>query len=119
MATDSFSSDEAHSSDEARVKRDFWPTIRRVARSVPFAEDAVAAYYCALDRETPTHVRAALIGALAYFVLPFDAVPDFLPLMGFADDASILAAALAAVRMHMTDRHREAARRALAEQDLA
>ena len=57
MAADGFSS------DEARVRREFWPTLRRVARSIPFAEDAVAAYYCALDRETPTHVRAALIGA--------------------------------------------------------
>jgi uncharacterized membrane protein YkvA (DUF1232 family) len=105
------------SADEARVKRDFWPTIKRVARSVPFAEDAVAAYYCALDRETPSHVRAALIGALAYFVLPFDAMPDFLPLMGFADDASILAAALATVRIHMKDRHREAARKTLEDED--
>lgn len=113
MASDSFSA------DEARVKREFWPTIKRVARNVPFAEDAVAAYYCALDRETPTHVRAALIGALAYFVLPFDAMPDFLPLVGFADDASILAAAIATVRMHMKDRHRGAARRTLAEEDLA
>lgn len=102
---------------EARVKREFWPTIKRVARNIPFAEDAVAAYYCALDRETPTHVRAALIGALAYFVLPVDAVPDFLPLVGFADDASILAAALATVRMHMKDRHREAARQTLETED--
>lgn len=103
--------------DEARVKRDFWPTIRRVARNIPFAEDAVAAYYCALDRETPTHVRAALIAALAYFVLPFDAVPDFLPLIGFADDASVIAAALATVQMHMKDRHREAARRTLEDEE--
>lgn len=106
------------SSDEARVTRDFWPTLRRVARSIPFAEDAVAAYYCALDRETPTHVRAALIGALAYFVLPIDAMPDFLPLVGFADDASIIAAAIATVRLHMTDKHRDAARRALEDEGL-
>lgn len=104
--------------DFDRVKRDFWPTLRRVARNIPFAEDAVAAYYCALDRETPGHVRAALVGALAYFVLPIDAVPDFLPLVGFADDASIIAAAIATVRMHMKDRHYEAARRSLAEENL-
>ncbi|MBB3973875.1 YkvA family protein [Hansschlegelia beijingensis] len=105
------------SSDEARVKRDFWPTVKRVARSIPFAEDAVAAYYCAFDRETPTHVRATLIGALAYFVLPLDALPDFVPLMGFADDASVLAATLALVRTHLNDRHRDAARRTLADKE--
>ncbi len=107
------------SADEARVHRDFWPTIKRVARNIPFAEDAIAAYYCALDRETPMHVRAALIGALAYFVMPFDAVPDFLPLMGFADDASVIAAAIAMVRVHMKDRHRDAARRALEDENFS
>jgi uncharacterized membrane protein YkvA (DUF1232 family) len=110
---------ERMTSDEARVKRQFWPTLKRVARSIPFAEDAVASYYCALDRNTPTHVRATLIGALAYFVLPFDMAPDFIPLLGFADDASVLAAAIASVRMHITDRHRAAARRTLEEEDLA
>lgn len=104
---------ERFSSDESRVRRDFWPTIRRVARNIPFAEDAVAAYYCAMDRETPRHVRLALIAALAYFVTPLDAMPDFLPLVGFADDASVIAAAIATVRLHMKDRHRDAARRTL------
>ena len=105
--------------EEASVRRNFWPKLKSVARAVPFAEDAVAAYYCAMDRDTPTHVRATLIGALAYFIVPFDMVPDFIPVAGFLDDASILAAALASVRMHMTDRHREAARRALAAEELA
>ncbi|WP_020179485.1 YkvA family protein [Methylopila sp. M107] len=108
---------EGYSADESRVRRDFWPTIKRVARNIPFAEDAVAAYYCALDRETPRHVRIALIGALAYFVTPIDAVPDFLPFIGFADDASVIAAALATIQMHMKDRHREAARRTLEDED--
>ena len=103
--------------EEARVLKDFLPKIRRFARHVPFAEDALAAYYCVLDRETPTYVRAALLGALAYFVMPIDAMPDFLPLIGFADDASILAAAIANVRLHMKDRHREAARRALEDEE--
>ena len=56
--------------------RDSGSKARRVAVQLPFAEDLLAAWYCAFDRETPTEVRAALIGALAYFVLPFDAMPD-------------------------------------------
>ena len=58
-------------------------------------------------------VRAALLGALAYFVLPFDAVPDVLPMLGFADDAAILATALRMVANHLRPEHREAARQAL------
>jgi uncharacterized membrane protein YkvA (DUF1232 family) len=59
-------------------------------------------------------VKAGLIGALAYFVLPFDAIPDMLPFLGFGDDAAVLVTALRMVATHMKPEHREAARRALA-----
>jgi len=100
---------------EKRVRGKFWATFRRAARAVPFSQDLVAAYYCALDPQTPHRVRAILLAALAYFVLPFDAVPDILAGVGFADDVTILLAAITAVRAHITPRHRAAAREALAE----
>jgi uncharacterized membrane protein YkvA (DUF1232 family) len=100
--------------DERRVRRDFWAKARRVAVRLPFAEDLLAAYYCAFDRNTPRHVQVALVGALAYFVLPFDFVPDLLPLLGFADDAAVLATALRLVAGHIGPQHRQAAQRALA-----
>ena len=100
--------------DEERVRRGFWSKARRVAARLPFAEDLLAAYYCAFDRDTPRSVQAALIGALAYFVLPFDVIPDMLPLIGFTDDAAVLATAIKLVADHIGPQHREAARRALA-----
>jgi uncharacterized membrane protein YkvA (DUF1232 family) len=99
--------------DEETVRRGFWKKARRVAARLPFAEDLLAAYYCAFDRETPLPVKAALIGALAYFVLPFDFVPDMMPILGFADDAAVLATALRMVAGHMRPEHHTAARRAL------
>jgi len=102
------------SRDEARVRRGFWPKVGRVAARLPFAEDFLAAYYCAFDRATPLQVRAALLAALAYFVLPFDFIPDLLPLVGYADDAAVLLTALRLVSSHMRDEHRAAARAALA-----
>jgi uncharacterized membrane protein YkvA (DUF1232 family) len=100
--------------DERNVRQKFWPKVKRVAARIPFAQDLVAAYYCAFDRDTPHHVRLALIGALAYFIMPFDFVPDMLPLVGFTDDAAVLATALRLVATHITPAHREAARQALA-----
>jgi uncharacterized membrane protein YkvA (DUF1232 family) len=100
--------------DKARLKRSFWPKLKRALIHVPFAEDLVAAYYCAFDRHTPRHVQAALLAALAYFVLPFDAIPDLMPALGFADDAAVLATAIRLVANHITERHRQAAKRALA-----
>ena len=100
--------------DEETVRRGFWRKLRRFASRLPFAEDLLAAYYCAFDRDTPLRVKAALLGALAYFVLPFDVIPDMMPVLGFADDAAILATALRLVANHMRPEHREAARRAMA-----
>lgn len=100
--------------DEETVRRGFWRKARRVAAGLPFAEDLVAAYYCALDRDTPLRVKAALLAALAYFVLPFDVVPDVMPVLGFTDDAAVLATALRLVAGHIGPTHRAAARDALA-----
>lgn len=100
--------------DPERVRRDFWIKIKRVVAKLPFAEELLAAYYCAFDRQTPRHVQATLLGALAYFVLPFDFIPDVLPILGFTDDAAILATALRIVSSHITTEHRDAAKAALA-----
>ena len=103
-------------SRETRVRSDFWVKFRSVAGRIPFADDLVAAYYCALDPETPLKVRGTLLGALAYFILPLDGIPDFILGIGFTDDAAILAAAVSMVASHITPRHRAAAAKALGKE---
>ena len=105
--------------DSRRIARDLWRKLRGAAAYVPFAEDAVAIYYCALDRATPVRVRAAIMGALAYFIMPVDDVPDFMPMLGFTDDAAVLATTLQLVAAYVLPEHREAARRALNDLDAA
>ncbi|KAB0572465.1 MULTISPECIES: YkvA family protein [Brucella] len=102
-----------------RVKKGFWKTARRAGRMVPFMDEVVAAYYCALDQNTPTRVRMTLMAALAYFVLPFDVIPDMLVGIGFTDDIAVLMAALTAVRTHITPAHKIAAREALRDEEEA
>ena len=94
----------------ARVQSGFSDKLRKTARVIPFSEDLLAAYFCAFDRNTPTKVRATLLGALGYFVLPLDTIPDFILGIGFGDDATVLLAAISLVAAHITDDHREAAR---------
>jgi len=103
---------------EKRVRKRFWATAKKAARAVPFMDEVVAAYFCALDPKTPPRVRGILLAALAYFVLPLDFIPDFLLGIGFGDDVAVLMAALNAVRSNITEAHRLAARRALADHDL-
>ena len=99
--------------DRESVRRRFWKKFRRVVTQLPFAEDLLAAYYCAFDKQTPRHVQVTLLGAIAYFILPFDFIPDVMPLLGFTDDAAVLATAIRLVASHITPDHREAARAAL------
>jgi uncharacterized membrane protein YkvA (DUF1232 family) len=99
--------------DRSRVERDFWQKLKATARKVPFIDDLVSVYYCALDPATPLQSKAILLGALAYFILPFDVVPDFIALLGFADDAAVLYAAIRAVAPHIKPEHRVRAKEAL------
>jgi uncharacterized membrane protein YkvA (DUF1232 family) len=101
--------------DEARFGTEFLGRLKRVAKRIPFAEDVLAAWICARDPATPRRVRLTLLAAVGYFVLPIDAIPDIMPIIGFTDDAAVIAAALAAVAGSITPEHREKAKRTLAE----
>jgi uncharacterized membrane protein YkvA (DUF1232 family) len=92
---------------------DLWDKVRRHLPRLPFIEDLLAAYYCAMDPKTPKAAKAILIGALAYFVAPIDLIPDFLAVVGFTDDAAVIAAAIAAVRQYMTTAHYDEAQKTL------
>lgn len=101
--------------DEARFGSEFIGRLKRVAKRIPFAEDLLAAWICARDPATPRRVKLTLLAALGYFVLPLDALPDVMPLLGFTDDAAVIAAALAAVAGSITPQHREKAREMLTD----
>lgn len=96
--------------NERRVARGFWPKIRKVAGRIPFASDALAVWWCAKDPQTPAAAKAMIAAALAYFVLPADAIPDVVAGLGFTDDAAVMAALLAVVGKHLKPRHKDAAR---------
>jgi uncharacterized membrane protein YkvA (DUF1232 family) len=99
--------------DRESVRRRFWIKLKPMVAQLPFAEDLLAAYYCAFDEQSPRHVQAALLGAIAYFILRFDFIPDMLPVLGFTDGAAVLATAIRLVATRITPEHRDAARAAL------
>lgn len=100
-------------SDEDGLGNRLFALLKRTAKALPFAEDALAAWYCARDPATPARVKVILISAVAYFVLPVDLIPDLIPVLGFTDDAAVIAAALAAVASELKPGHRDKARATL------
>ena len=102
----------------SEVRKKFWSVVKKAARQIPIIEEVVAGYYCAFDKNTPFKVRLTLIGALAYFVLPIDVVPDVIMGIGFADDLALLTYVLKTVHSNITDEHRLRAKHALSEHDI-
>jgi|TARA_Y100001934_G_scaffold231840_1_gene280224 uncharacterized membrane protein YkvA (DUF1232 family) len=107
-----------YETQEKMVREGLWTKLRRAIGSIDFAREAVAAWYCARDPATPARVKAILIGALAYFILPTDVIPDVLIGLGFTDDAAVFWAAWQAVSSHITEDHRQQAEIALERQDI-
>jgi uncharacterized membrane protein YkvA (DUF1232 family) len=98
------------SAAEARARAGFFAKAKHHLKKIPKAREVVALYFCLVDPATPAWLKGIVAAALAYFVLPLDAVPDLLPIIGLADDASLLAAAYASVAAFVTAEHLEKAR---------
>jgi uncharacterized membrane protein YkvA (DUF1232 family) len=98
------------------VRSRFWRKVRRTFGRVPFVDQAIAAYYAAVDPATPRFAKAVLMAALAYFIMPADMVPDVIAALGFTDDAAVLMMAVKTLAPHIKSSHVERARAFLDEQ---
>lgn len=117
--SDSPSAAGGEESQESRVRRGFWPKLRRSLGRIGFAREALAAYFCAIDPQTPARTKAILLAALAYFIAPVDLVPDIIAGLGFTDDAAVLFAAWRSVEPHIKESHRDRAKAALDDGQLS
>ena len=99
---------EAKDYDEGK----FWRTVRRYATKWGSAMllQVLTLYYCMIDPATPPRSKAVIAGALAYTVLPTDLIPDFLPLVGWGDDAAMITWAGVEVIRSINGSHREKAK---------
>lgn len=88
-------------------------TAAKAGRKIAYG--AACLWYVAMDPETPAHIKATALGPLAYLVNPFDAIPDMTPLVGFSDDAAVIAGAVALLAVRIRARHKAQAKALVAE----
>ena len=74
-------------------EKSFWKKIERVAKKVgaTVLRPVFTLYYMLQDEKVPLQHKAYIIGALGYFILPFDLIPEsVLPIIGFTDDVAVM-----------------------------
>lgn len=103
--------DEIDRFQQAYSENSFWAKIKRfsLAAGLEVIEKALVLYYTLMEPNVPVWAKTTITVALGYFIFPADAIPDFTPAVGYADDLGVLVAALATVAVHVTP---EAKRRA-------
>ncbi|WP_281614196.1 YkvA family protein [Flammeovirga sp. SubArs3] len=89
----------------------FWSKVMKFARKagLKITYYAVTLYYTMLDEDTPYASKLVIMGALGYFILPVDLIPDIAPGIGFTDDLAALTSAFVTVAMHIKPEHKEKA----------
>ena len=94
----------------------FLAKVLKHARSIgaSLLYKALQLFYVAQKPEVPKKVKATIYGALGYFILPFDVIPDMIVGVGYGDDATALLVALGIAHMYIDEEVREQAKRKLA-----
>ena len=82
--------------DEAAelVEEKLWVKLEKFGRKLSFAKDLMALYQYLIDNSVSWHRKAIIVGALVYFIVPIDAIPDIAPLIGYMDDLGVITSVL-------------------------
>ena len=93
----------------------FWEKVKKFATKAggKVIYTALKLYFALQSSNTPVWAKSIIVGALGYFVLPIDLIPDVVPAVGFTDDLGVLLAAVAAVAVHITPEIKEQAKKQL------
>lgn len=89
-----------------------WNKVAKYAKKAgsEVIEKVLWLYYAAQSPDVPLKAKAIMYGALGYFIMPLDAMPDVAPVVGYTDDLGVLAAAITAVSMYINEEIKEQAR---------
>jgi uncharacterized membrane protein YkvA (DUF1232 family) len=95
----------------------FWEKIKKFGKKAGYkvVYAALLLFYCLKDGNVPAWAKTVIIGSLAYFIVPVDAIPDLVPVAGFSDDLGSLVAALGIVAVYINEAIRQKAKAKLSE----
>ena len=88
-----------------------WSKITGNAKKVgvKLLYEVLQLFYVAKNPNVPMKIRAAMVAPLGYFISPVDLIPDLTPVVGYSDDAAVIAFAIAFAHVYITDEIRQQA----------
>ncbi|MDP4116926.1 MAG: YkvA family protein [Bacteroidota bacterium] len=76
------------------VEKNIWLKLAESGKKISFAKDILALINFMRDPLVSWQKKAIVVAGLIYFITPIDAIPDFIPLVGYLDDLGVIAALL-------------------------
>ena len=89
-----FDDEESVIKNSAVVEAKLWTKLEKYGRKISFAKDVKALYHYMRDPNVPWYRKSVVVAALIYFISPIDAIPDFIPIIGYLDDMGVIVALL-------------------------
>ncbi len=80
--------------DKEFVEENFWEKVERVGKKISFTKDVKALFNYFSSKEIPWYRKSIVVGALVYFIVPIDSIPDIAPLVGYLDDLGVITAVI-------------------------
>ncbi|HEB28564.1 MAG TPA: DUF1232 domain-containing protein [Porticoccus sp.] len=105
MAKQAASAQEEFSSNSYYSGTDFWIKLKHSTKAAGYdlVEKSLWLYYAARNQKTPPWAKAIVYSALAYFILPTDAIPDFIPISGYTDDMVAITTAVTTIANYIDE----------------
>ena len=76
------------------IEENFWEKLERVGSKPSFTKDIKALYNYFIDPSISWYRKSIVVGALIYFIVPIDSIPDIAPLIGYLDDLGVITATI-------------------------
>lgn len=92
-----------------------WKKLSKYARQIGLKSVymILLLFYAYRRKDTPNWAKRIVLGVLGYLVMPFDAIPDLSPIIGYTDDLGVLSFGLVTIAAYINEEVREQARKRL------
>lgn len=92
--TSDYESHEKFTEGKEFVEENFWSKVEKVGKKLSFTKDVKALFNYFVDNNIPWYRKSIVVGALVYFIMPIDTIPDLAPLVGYLDDLGVITAVI-------------------------